>query len=217
MQHMQQSLKYQAQKNVNSGIEIKEPAVSFSNKKYTIEEYLEMEEASQERHEYYQGEIFAMSGPKVPHGIISGNTFLALGNKLKGKSCRPFNGEQRIPLEKNTLFTYPDIFIVCGEIETRNNDDWNILNPIVIVEILSPPTRDYDYGQKFKLYRDILSLKEYILIDSESINAEVFFLNDHGNWELIEYKSIGDLFTLTSVQVKLELKEIYEGTKLIVQ
>lgn len=196
-------------------MDVKEPAVSYSSKKYTIEEYLEIEEASEEKHEYYQGEIFAMSGPKVPHGIISGNTFGLLFNKLKGKPCRPFNGEQRIHIEKNTLFTYPDIFVVCGEIETRNNDDWNILNPTVIVEILSPSTRDYDRGQKFKLYRDIPSLKEYILIDSEFINVEVFFLNEEGHWELREYQSIDDSFTLNSIQVKLELKEIYEGTKLL--
>jgi Uma2 family endonuclease len=198
-------------------MDVKEPAVSYSNKKYTIEEYLEMEQASQEKHEYYQGEVFAMSGPKVPHGIISGNTFLALGNQLKGKQCRPFNSEQRIHIEKNTLFTYPDIFVVCGEIETRNNDEWNILNPTVIVEILSPSTRDYDRGQKFKLYRDIPSLKEYILIDSEFINIEVFFLNDEGHWELREYKSIDDSFALKSIQVHLDLKEIYEGTKLLIQ
>lgn len=198
-------------------MDVKEPAVSYSNKKYTIEEYLEMEQTSQEKHEYYQGEVFAMSGPKVPHGIISGNTFLALGNQLKGKRCRPFNGEQRIHIEQNTLFTYPDIFVVCGEIETRNNDDWNILNPTVIVEILSPSTRDYDRGQKFKLYRDIPSLKEYVLIDSESINVEIFFLNNEGYWELREHKSIEDSFVLKSIQVKLDLKEIYEGTKLISQ
>lgn len=198
-------------------MDIKEPAVSYGNKRYTIEEYLEMEQASQEKHEYYQGEVFAMSGPKVPHGIISGNTFLALGNQLKGKRCRPFNGEQRIHIEQNTLFTYPDIFVVCGEIETRNNDDWNILNPTVIIEILSPSTRDYDRGQKFKLYRDIPSLKEYILIDSEFINVEFFFLNDEGHWELREYKTIEDSFLLKSIQVQLDLKEIYEGTKLLMQ
>jgi|SRR5215213_6034834 len=196
-------------------MDVKEPAVSYSNKKYTIEEYLEMEEASQEKHEYYQGEIFAISGPKVKHNIIAMNTSTLFVNKLKGKPCQPFNSDQRIHIEKNSLFTYPDISIVCGDIETRNNDDWNVLNPTVIVEILSPSTRDYDHGQKFKLYRDITSLKEYVLIDSESINVEIFFLNDHGNWELIEYKTIEDSFTLNSIQVKLELKEIYEGTKLL--
>jgi len=196
-------------------MDIKEPAVSYNNKKYTIEEYLEMEQGSQEKHEYYQGEIYAMSGPKVQHGIISGNIFGALFERLKGKSCRPFNGEQRVHIEKNTLFTYPDIFVVCGEIETRNNDDWNILNPTVIVEILSPSTRDYDRGQKFKLYRDIPTLKEYVLVDSEAFNIEVFFLNNESHWELREYKSIENFFVLESIRVNLELREIYDGTKLI--
>lgn len=196
-------------------MEIKEPAIAYSNKKYSVEEYLEMEETSQEKHEYYQGEIFAMFGPKVTHGIISGNTFLALGSKLKGKSCRPFNGEQRIHIEKNTLFTYPDIFVVCGDIQTRNNDDWNILNPTVIIEILSPSTKDYDRGQKFKLYRDIPSLEDYVLIDSESINIEIFYMNEHGNWELKEYKSIEETLSIKSLRVSLELRDIYEGTKLM--
>jgi len=175
-----------------------------------------MEQGSQERHEYYQGEIFAMSGSKVTHNIIAINTSTLFTNKLKGKSCQPFNSDQRIHIEKNSLFTYPDISIVRGEIETRNNDDWNILNPTVIVEILSPSTRDYDRGQKFKLYRDIPTLKEYILIDSEAINVEVFFLNKENHWELREYKSIENFFFLESIQVRLELREIYEGTKLTV-
>lgn len=198
-------------------MDVREPAVSYNNKKYTIEEYLEMEEASQEKHEYYQGEIFAMSGPKVTHNLIAMNTATLLAIKLKGTPCRPFNSDQRIHIEKNSLFTYPDISIICGDIETRDNDDWNILNPTVIIEILSPSTRDYDHGLKFQLYRDIPSLKEYILIDSESIHLEVFFLNDRGNWELKEYKSIEDSFALNSIQVKLELKEVYEGTKLTAQ
>ena len=196
-------------------MDIKEPAVSYNNKKYTIDEYLEMEQVSQEKHEYYEGEIFAMSGSKVTHNIIAMNTSTLFTSKLKGKPCRPFNSDQRIHIEKNSLFTYPDISIVCGDIETRNNDDWNILNPTVIVEILSPSTRDYDRGQKFKLYRDIPTLKEYILVESEAINVEIFFLNNENHWELREYKSIENYFILESIQVKLELTEIYEGTKLI--
>jgi Uma2 family endonuclease len=156
-----------------------------------------------------------MSGAKVTHNKIAINTSTLLANKLKGKSCQPFSSGQSIHIEKNSLFTYPDISIVCGNIETRNNDDWNILNPTVIIEILSPSSRDYDRGQKFKLYRDIPSLKEDILIDSEFINVEVFFLNGEGHWELREYKSIEDSFILKSVQAELGLKEIYEGTKLL--
>jgi Uma2 family endonuclease len=198
-------------------MDIKEPAVSYSNKKYTIEEYLEMEEHSQEKHEYYQGEIFAMSGAKVAHNTISINAATLLSNQLKGRPCRPFSSDQRIHIEKNSLFTYPDISVVCGEIETRNNDDWNILNPTVIVEVLSPSTRDYDHGLKFQLYRDIPSLKEYVLIDSESISVELFFINEHHHWELIEYKTLEESLILDSLQVKLDLKEIYEETKLVSQ
>ncbi len=194
--------------------EVKEPAVAYSKNKYTIAEYLEMEEAATEKHEYYQGEIFAMSGPKVSHNIIAGNTFGSLMYKLKGKSCRPFNSDQRIHIEKNTLFTYPDISIICGDIITLNNDDWNILNPTVIIEVLSPSTKNYDRGEKFRLYRDIATLKEYILIDSTSINIEAFYINEHGNWELKEYKSIDETLNLQSVQVSLDLKEIYESSSI---
>ena len=196
-------------------MELKEPAVDYSKQKYTIAEYLEMEEAAIEKHEYYQGEIFAMSAPKVPHNIIAGNIFIGLGNKLKGKSCKPFYSDQRIHIEKNTLFTYPDISVICGEVKTLNNDDWNVLNPTVIIEVLSPSTKNYDRGGKFKLYREIPTLNEYILVDSESINIEVFRLNDGNHWELEEYNQTAESFRIQSINESLLLSEIYEGTKLV--
>lgn len=196
-------------------MEVKEPALSYSNKKYTIEEYLEMEDVAVEKHEYYQGEIFAMSGAKVQHNIIAGNIYGHLFNKLKGKPFKPFHSNQRIHIEKNTLFTYPDISIVCGDIETRNKDEWNILNPAIIIEVLSPSTKNYDRGEKFKLYRDISTLKEYILVDSESIHIETFYINNTGHWELVEYKSSDESLLIKALQISVELKEIYEGTKLI--
>ena len=195
-------------------MEVREPEVAYGKKKFTIEEYLEYENASQEKHEYYQGEIFAMSGPKVPHNIIAVNITVLLGQKLKGKSCQPFNSDQRIYIPQNTLFTYPDISIVCGEIVTKDNDDWNILNPSIIIEILSRTTKNYDRGEKFKLYRDIPTLKEYILIDSESINIEAFRINEAGHWELEEYKKSDETLLVKIVQLSIPLTEIYEGTKL---
>lgn len=192
-------------------MEVREPAVAYGNKKFTVPEYLEIENAATEKHEYYKGEIFAMSGAKVRHNIIAGNTFAALINKLKSKQCRPFNSDQRIHIEKNTLFTYPDLSIICGEVKTLNDDEFNILNPSVIIEVLSPSTKSYDRGEKFKLYRDIATLKEYILIDSESVNIEAFYINEHGNWELKEYKSIDEILSLNSIDTFLELKEIYDG------
>jgi len=115
-------------------------------------------------------------------------------------------------MEKNTLFTYPDISIICGEVITLNNDEWNVLNPVIILEILSPCTKNYDRGEKFKLYRDIAALREYILIDSESIIIEAFYINKYGNWELKEYKTIDQTLYLQAIQTFLELREIYEGT-----
>ena len=82
--------------------------------------------------------------------------------------------------KKNSLFTYPDISIVCGDPETRNNDELNLVNPTVIIEVLSSSTKNYDRGEKFKLYRDIPTLKEYTLVDSESISVEAFYINDRG-------------------------------------
>lgn len=196
-------------------MEVKEPAVSYSNKKYTIEEYLQMEEQSVEKHEYYQGEIFAMAGAKVTHNIIAANILVALSVKLKGKPCKPFNSDQSIHVKKNSLFTYPDISIICNEIETLDHNERNILNPTVIVEVLSPSTKNYDRGDKFKLYRDLPTLKEYILVDSESTSVENFFINASGHWELVEYKTIDDTLSIKTIQTALTLKEIYEETKLV--
>ena len=95
--------------------ELREPAVAYGKSKFTIEEYLEFEKTSEEKYEYYQGEIFAMSGSKVPHNTISVNIIAALKQKLKGKACQPFNSDQRIYIPENSLFTYPDISIICGE------------------------------------------------------------------------------------------------------
>ena len=195
-------------------MEVREPVVAYSKQKFSIEEYLEIENASIEKHEYYKGEIFAMSGAKVPHNMISRNFLLALGKKLRGKSCQPFGSDQRIHIEENTLFTYPDISIICGEIITLNNDDYNVLNPTVIIEVLSPSTKNYDRGEKFKLYRDIATLKEYILVDSESIHIEVFRLNETHHWELEEYNTITDHLSIKAIDETVSISEIYEGVNI---
>lgn len=122
-------------------MDVKEPLPAYNKDRYTIEEYLEMENTATEKHEYYKGEIFAMSGAKLRHNIIATNLLVALGVKLSGKPCRPFGSDMRIHIPKNTLFTYPDISVVCGEVESRNNDEMNVLNPTLIIEVLSPSTK----------------------------------------------------------------------------
>ncbi|MEO7121384.1 MAG: Uma2 family endonuclease [Ginsengibacter sp.] len=195
-------------------MEIREPAVAYSKQKMSIEEYLEMENAAEEKHEYYKGEIFAMSGAKVPHNRITSNLLIALGSKLKGKNCHPYSSDARIHIESNTLFTYPDISIICGEVITLNDDDYNVLNPTVIIEVLSKSTANYDRGEKFKLYRDIATLKEYILVDPERIDVEIFRLNENAHWELEEYKSLADTVIIKSIDETLSVSDIYDGVRI---
>ena len=132
-------------------MELREPAIAYSQQKMTIEEYLAFENEAIEKHEYYQGEVFAMSGAKTSHNRIVVNTLVAAGQFLKGKKCQPFNSDQRVYVEKNTLFTYPDISIFCDEMITRNNDEMNSTNPSVIIEVLSPGTRNYDRGHEIQI------------------------------------------------------------------
>ncbi len=195
-------------------MEVREPALAYRHKKWTIEEYLRLENDATEKHEYYQGEIFAMSGAKLPHVLITKNTIVGLADRLKGKPCQPYGSDLRIHIPSNTLFTYPDISVFCGKIETLNDDEFNSLNPSALIEVLSPSTRTYDRGDKFKLYRDIASLKEYVLIDSDSVSIEVFSINKEGLWQLKEYKNLNEVLVLKSIDVNLPLTEIYDGTKL---
>ena len=192
-------------------MEIREPAIAYSKKSYTIEEYLEMENASSEKHEYYKGEIFAMAGTKMAHNEITSNLATELGAQLKGSSCKPYGSDLRIYVEKNSLFTYPDLSVICGKKESRNNDDFNILNPSVLFEVLSESSKDYDRGSKFMLYRDIPGLKTYVIVDSLSIKVEVYSINSAGLWELNEYSNISDTLRISNLNISIALKDIYDG------
>ncbi len=190
---------------------VKEAAIDYNKQYITIPEYLEMENAATEKHEYYQGEVFAMAGAKGPHNHVFTNFFGALAYMLKGKSCKPFSSDMRIHIPKNSLFTYPDISVICGDLESLNDDDFNFLNPTLLVEILSPSTRSYDREAKFKLYRDISSLKEYTIADPENKSIENWYINANGNWELNEYNDITTSLHLHSLNIDIPLLDIFEG------
>lgn len=189
--------------------EVKEPVPDY--KFISQEEYLERERAAFEKHEYYQGEIFAMSGASLEHNIIFSNLFIDIGSKLKGKNCRPFGSDLRIHIPKNTLYTYPDINIICGEPNLTDNKFDTATNPSVIIELLSPSTRNYDKGEKFSLYRDIDSLKEYILVDTERIHVIKHIRNADNSWQLTEFKQLENIFSIDTISLTLSLKDIYEG------
>jgi Uma2 family endonuclease len=183
------------------------PETLYINEK----EYLDAERLALDKHEYYKGEVFAMGGASISHNKIAINCTVDISNKLKGKKCQPFGSDLRVHIPKNTLFTYPDISIICGEIETTDDKFDTITNPSVIIEILSSSTRNYDKGEKFTLYREIDSLQEYVLIDSERILIEKFIRNSDNSWQLTEYKSIEQSFSIETVAIEMQLIDIYEG------
>lgn len=187
---------------------VKEPALSYNY--ISQEEYLETERAALEKHEYYQGEIFAMSGASVNHNIISVNLISELKTKLKGNGCRLYGSDLRIHIPKNTLFTYPDISIICGDPDLTDDKFDTATNPSVIIELLSKSTRNYDMGQKFTLYRDIESLQEYILIDTEKIYVEKHIRNADNSWQLTDYRSQDNSFEISTIGLIFLLKDIYE-------
>jgi len=204
-------------------MEVNEPITAYGKKKFTIQEYLEFEKSSLEKHEFYKGEIFrmhghgellAMSGAGNRHNIIFSNLFIGLGIRLKGKSCQPFGPDMRVNIPENTLYTYPDISIFCGELQSSSENEDTVVRPTVLIEILSPSTKNYDQGEKFRLYRDIPSLREYILVDTEVVHIDAFRININGHWELEEYKSLTGQLSLVSVQVIIPVADIYERTKI---
>src|SRR5688572_30367758 len=162
-------------------MEIRDPVVVYNKKKLTVEEYLQFEKTSVEKHEFYKGEVFAMAVAGLRHNKIFSNLFGKLAYRLTGKPCQAYGSDMRIHIPENTLFTYPDISIVCGDLILSEEDEDTVIQPTVLIEILSPSTKDYDRGGKFKLYRDIPTLKEYILIDTEAINIEAFHINAVGH------------------------------------
>ncbi|HEY4286902.1 MAG TPA: Uma2 family endonuclease [Puia sp.] len=192
-----------------------EPAAVYGigKRRFSVEDYLRMESESLEKHEYYKGEIFLMSGARMDHNIITSNLMGHLHPKLENSPCQVFGSDLRIYVEANGLFTYPDLSIVCGEPVTRANDDLHLMNPSVIIEVLSPSTKDYDRGDKFKLYQGLSTLSEYVLVDSKSVLVEHFIKNAGGEWGLQKYGKTGDNLSIRAAGVSISLREIYARTQ----
>ncbi|RXK85337.1 Uma2 family endonuclease [Filimonas effusa] len=194
---------------------LREAAVAYGKSFFTEKEYLSFEEKHLNKFEYYQGQIFAMAGAGARHHIIFKNVFGELAYKLKKKKCQPYGSDLRIHIPENTLFTYPDISIICGSILPSVFDAETGTHPTAIIEILSNATRDYDKGMKFRLYRDIPGFKEYVLIDSETVAAEVWRPAPEGErWLCKKVNNLSGALFIKTVELSLRMEEIYEGTLL---
>ena len=176
---------------------------------YTPEEYLAMERAATYKSEFCAGEIFAMSGTSRQHNTIGLNIASELKHCLKTRDCDVYAYDIRVRTPDSRLYTYPDVMVTCnGQFEDSSVD--TLLNPIMIVEVLSPSTETYDRTKKFTDYRKIDSLVEYILVAQNECRVTQFFKQPNGEWIFKEYISINDVLRLTSIDCELEMKQIYD-------
>ena len=180
-------------------------------KYYTPEEYLVLEETAEYRSQYFQGEIFAMTGGSANHNRIARNLIAAMDIAFEEKPCEAFINDMRLLVKKNGLYTYPDVVVVCGKIKFVEERDDTITNPIVIIEVLSKSTEGYDRGAKFELYRALDTLRDYILVDQTKTHVEHFHRLDDGRWILQEFNHIEDLLRLETIDFAMSLHRIYRN------
>ena len=183
--------------------------MALAKTRITPEEYLKFERASEEKHEYYAGEVFAMTGASKNHNLIVGNTIATLHSQLRQKPCQLYPSDMRVKIPLTGLYTYPDMSVVCGTPAFEDNEVDTLLNPTLIIEVLSPSTEAYDRGKKFRHYLTINSLQEYILISQDSVHLERFMLRD-GEWIYSDVNSMDAVITLPSIDCTLQLSDVYE-------
>jgi Uma2 family endonuclease len=174
----------------------------------SIEDYLSQEILAVEKHEYLRGAVYAISGGTPEHARIAANLIAIFSTALRGRPCAVFSSDLRIRVEQTDLFTYPDLTIVCGPLETSMRDKHSVTNPIVVVEVLSPSSESYDRGAKMDHYRCLPSLKEYVLANHDRAQIEVYRKNDAGRFEQFVF-SANDTVTLTSVNVQFGVHDTY--------
>lgn len=179
---------------------MRQPAMTYA-------QYLVLEEPSLEKHEYRRGEVWAMAGGSPSHALIAGNTIRALGIALTGRPCGVFSSDLRVRVEETDRSTYPDVTVVCGKRVTASDDANAIVNPTLIVEVLSDSTEASDRGEKFAHLQHLPSLKEYVLISQKQQRIEVFRRGEGTTWTLLPFTS--GRVQLLSVDAALDFADVY--------
>jgi Uma2 family endonuclease len=172
-------------------------------------EYLVIERRSETKHEFYRGEMFAMAGATREHNLITMNIAVSLGNQLRDRPCETYASDMRVKVEYTGLYTYPDIVVTCDKPRFEDEHDDTLLNPQLIVEVLSDSTENYARGKKFELYRGIESLKDYVLVAQNEPHVEVYSRDESGRWFLTEAKGLDSTIELPAIACELKLAEVY--------
>jgi Uma2 family endonuclease len=178
-----------------------------SHRRYGLDEYFAVEETSRVKNEYYDGEIFAMAGASLQHNDIAANLLSFIRPAVAAQGCRVFGSDLRVQTPGG-LFTYPDLSIVCGEPLLIHGRPDTITNPVILIEVLSDATREYDRGQKFTLYKEIPTLREYVLVEQSAVLVEAFRYVG-GNWMPQNYATLDAAMTFESLGLSMPVREIY--------
>lgn len=183
-------------------------------KRLTPEEYLARERQAEFKSEYFNGEAFAMAGASQKHNLIVGNLVRELGSQLKKSRCEVYPSDMRVRVKRTGLYTYPDVTVVCGKPEFDDEYEDILLNPTLLVEVLSPSTEPYDRGKKFEHYRRITFLREYLLVAQDRCRVERFVKQPDGSWLFFEIDDMAASIELASVEAVLFVAEIYDKVEL---
>lgn len=185
--------------------------MSASAQEYiTTDQYFTLEEGSDVKHEYYRGAIYAMTGGTARHNLIVANIIALLHGQLRGTPCHVFPSDLRLKIESAGLYTYPDISVICGPILYAENRQDTVTNPIVLIEILSPSTENYDRGKKFEHYRTIETLQEYIVVAQDRIHIEHYIRQDDHRWLLVDFFAADQVVHAGSIHCTLSVELVYE-------
>ena len=174
----------------------------------TPEEYLEMEEQSDIKHEYIDGYVYAMAGANDPHVTISGNAFMMIRNHLRGSKCRVYMADMKAKIDSLRRYYYPDVIVTCDPRDTQTPNHKSF--PKLIIEVLSKSTEAFDRGDKFADYQQIATLEEYVLVNASRLRLDCFRRNAEGLWVLKSYTGEEENFQLTSINLECKFADLYE-------
>ncbi len=175
----------------------------------TPAEFIAREKSAETRSEYYRGEVFNMAGATFTHNLIALNVSAHLHAALKNTECFPIQNDLLVRIEAANLITYPDVMVICGQPVFYKSHQNVVTNPLLVVEVLSKSTGNYDRQAKFEFYRKLASFKEYVLIDQYKVHVEHYYLQGDGKWILTDYDDLNATLALKNVKAQISLKDIY--------
>ena len=179
----------------------------------SIADYQRLEEETQQKYEYHDGEVFAMAGADPKHNVISNNAGAELNRALRDKDCYVFTSDQKVRIDAVNRFLYPDVSVTCGSVERSEKDTKAIINPILLIEVLSDSTESYDRGDKFALYSKLPSLQEYVLVQQHRPAVQIYYRATNTDlWQITWIEGLAETIRLQSVSAELSMQELYLKT-----